>query len=661
MNSRQLSASRCRPTGEPRARIGAKTRHDYSQPWPGRGQAVARPWLAVAVVTFGGCMLRAILTRLGMPQGVGIIFSKRTRRRLVLATLGSLLAAAMDMLGVAVLFPLIQLLTSADRSSGALGLFTDVFGDVSTQRLVIIISVTMVSAFVAKALLSTVIRWWQLGFIAVQERDTAVRVLRGFLSASYETHLGRGLPDLLNTLTGAVPTTYYTVVVGVISLLTEAVTITALTVLLFVSSPVVAAVAVCYFGIAVWILGASIKKRNHRMGAQMIEYSKRAFRASVNAVGGAKEIVIAHRGEQFVKEYEWAKSDIASNARLRIFLGELPKYLLEIVFITGVAVMAIGVFAVDGGETGLATLAVFVGAGTRMLPSIVRLLSSLNSIRYGTPSLRLLIRELHNQPGHIVLPGRCEPLSGDIEIDNLWYRYPGVDEDVLRGVSFQVAQGSSVALVGPSGSGKSTLVDLILGLLTPSAGSIRVGGIDIRDSLDEWQSGIGLVPQELFWLEDTLAANIAFGVPPAELDQGEVERAARQGQLDDLLARLPDGFATRLGEGGVQISGGQRQRVGIARALYNNPGVLILDEATSALDNLTEHKVTETIAALSGAVTVVVVAHRLSTVKNCDQLVFLQEGQVAAIGTFDQVRRHNADFARLIELGSLGPMEPSEA
>jgi ABC-type multidrug transport system fused ATPase/permease subunit len=216
-----------------------------------------------------------------------------------------------------------------------------------------------------------------------------------------------------------------------------------------------------------------------------------------------------------------------------------------------------------------------------------------------------------------------------------------------------VPHGTSLAIVGPSGAGKTTLVDLLLGVHIPTSGRVSVGGRPIQEFLAEWQTGVAMVPQDVFWIDDTLASNIAFGVPPDERDPERLASAVERAQLADLVASLPNGLDTPVGERGLRISGGQRQRVGIARALYGDPQLIMLDEATSALDNETEHRVASTIAALHGDVTLVVVAHRLSTVRHCDQLVFMQDGRIEGRGTFDEVRATNADFARLVELGSL--------
>ncbi len=243
--------------------------------------------------------------------------------------------------------------------------------------------------------------------------------------------------------------------------------------------------------------------------------------------------------------------------------------------------------------------------------------------------------------------------TGDVSVRALTFAYADQpDELVLRGVDLNIPSGPSVAIVGSSGAGKSTFVDLLLGLHRPSSGLIPAGDTNIYDNLPAWQRQVAVVPQDVTLLDETLGANIAFD---EAIDTGRLAEALDRAQLSDLVRSLPQGLDTEIGERGVRLSGGQRQRIGIARALYRRPALLVLDEATSALDNETERRLTETIDSLKGTMTMVIVAHRLSTVRHCDQLIFMSEGRVATVGTFDEVAALNDEFAHLVALGQLTP------
>ena len=306
----------------------------------------------------------------------------------------------------------------------------------------------------------------------------------------------------------------------------------------------------------------------------------------------------------------------------------------------------------------------FAAAGYRTLPSVVRLIATFGSMRNSDPVVIDVVRDVlaaRQSSATTERPARALPLQQQLAIDRVSFTYPDGDSAVLEDVSMTLEHGRSLALVGGSGAGKSTLVDLILGMHEPTRGSIRVDGLDITDDLPAWRAGIGLVPQEVWFTDGTLRENITFGVESDDVDHDALRAAVTQADLDEFVASLPDGLETSMGERGARLSGGQRQRIGIARALYAKPQLLVLDEATSALDNITERRVTDTIQRLSGSLSMIIVAHRLSTVRMCDKLVFLRHGRVAAVGTFDEVARADAEFARMVELGSLAPLESASS
>jgi ABC-type multidrug transport system fused ATPase/permease subunit len=381
------------------------------------------------------------------------------------------------------------------------------------------------------------------------------------------------------------------------------------------------------------------------------------YRSAFHALGGVKEIKVRQRTAHFVDEYEVNRQSFGSAKRVVQFLTDIPRYVLEVVFYVGVALLTVMVYQGTSSDQVVAELALFVAAGFRVLPSMIRMLSSVSGVRTGRRGLDLVISDLRAFPGADRSPQADEarlPLTEHLRFDHAWFRYPNTEVDVLQDVDFEITAGSYVAIVGPSGTGKSTLVDVLLGLHQLERGRVLVDGVDISENLATWQRSIGMVPQDVYLLDASLRANIAFGETSDEADDDRIREAVSLAQLDGLVEELPEGLATYVGERGVRISGGQRQRIGIARALYRKPSILVLDEATSALDNETERRIIATIEALHGSLTIVVIAHRLSTVRNCDKLVFLDAGSVAALGTFDEVEAENETFASLVRLGRLG-------
>jgi len=284
-------------------------------------------------------------------------------------------------------------------------------------------------------------------------------------------------------------------------------------------------------------------------------------------------------------------------------------------------------------EALLPTLGLFAAAAFRIMPSVNRLLSAVQSMRFYLP----VIDTLHSEfcllnAASTQQRGQPLPFNDALVLDQLSFKYPTAETPALRGISLSIPRGASIGFIGGSGAGKSTLVDTILGLLTPDSGSIKINGVDIQTNLRGWQDQIGYVPQSIYLTDDTLRRNVAFGLPPDQIDEAAVWRAIKAAQLEQFVNELPQGLETQVGERGVRLSGGQRQRIGIARALYHDPAVLVLDEATSSLDTATEHDVMEAIRALRGEKTLIIVAHRLSTVEHCDRLFRLEQGAVAEEG-----------------------------
>jgi ATP-binding cassette, subfamily B, bacterial PglK len=328
-------------------------------------------------------------------------------------------------------------------------------------------------------------------------------------------------------------------------------------------------------------------------------------------------------------------------------------------FILGGGLLAL-VLALTGEDDAFAILGLFIAAGFRLLPTLYRFVSSATTFKTGLAAVELVCDDIAELEGAIaadrarpVSPGSIPSLERELRLDDVAFSYGDASRLVLDGVSLTIRRGESAAIVGTSGAGKSTLVDLVLGLHHPLRGSIRVDGVDIASDLEGWQRQIGMVPQDVYLLDASLRENVAFGVPEDGIDEERVRDAIHRAQLEAFVAGLPDGLDTVTGERGVRISGGQRQRLGIARAFYVDPRVLVLDEATSALDNRTEAELSATIDQLRGTLTMIVIAHRLSTVKNCDHVFLLEHGHLSASGSFEELLESSPAFAKLAELARL--------
>lgn len=583
---------------------------------------------------------------------------------LILALLLLFFTSLLDLVGVAVILPVIQVATGRDYTTGYLGVIYHVFGNPSKEEFILYLIFILVISFVLKGILSLAIKWWTTGFIAKQQAASSVAMLGAYIHEPYTAHRQRSTAEILQ-ITGSANSQVYTGYAGsILSIAGEGLSILVLMVLLSVVMPFETLIAFVYFGLMSFLIQNFLKKRNMNAGYVVWTKELRASEATLSAADGFRENIIHGVAERGLYNYQQARTDVVDATRLKGFYYELPKYLLEIIFIGGISLI-MAFMVITGGLAQAAYMAVFAAACVRILPNFVRVVATLGTLRASIPYVEkyekaideLKVGEfkfLEDEPNI----GTFSKVHSSIQptnviVENLSYRYPDGKNYVLNGLNFSVPAGSSIAFVGGSGSGKTTLIDLILGLLTPSRGHVLENGKDISKDLESWHDKIGYVPQDVFLSGKTVREEIAYGLNNSEIDDIRVMECIKLAELEDVVETLEEGIHTKLGENGTRLSGGQRQRIGLARAFYRNPSILILDEATSALDNETEYKITKAIHKLTEGRTVFIVAHRLSTVRNVDKLLFMSEGKIVSQGTFSEVRASNSEFARLVELGQL--------
>ncbi|HYU79955.1 MAG TPA: ABC transporter ATP-binding protein, partial [Vicinamibacterales bacterium] len=389
-----------------------------------------------------------------------------------------------------------------------------------------------------------------------------------------------------------------------------------------------------------------------RWGERHKRFEEQQLHVLQQSLGAIKEVKMAGREPFFEARLRTARRALSHVRSRRASIASAMRLGLETVLI--VSMLVVVVLVTLGGDSAVDTipvLALFAYAGFRAVPSANRIMLNAGCIREGHPFARAVAADfdaLGSASARAHGPEPAIEFARSIGCEDVSFVYEDAARAALEHVTITIARGESVGIVGPTGSGKSTLVDILLGLLKPSSGRVAIDGQDLRGFERAWQRMVGYVPQDPYLLDDTLRRNIAFGVSDSVIDEQRLVRACTLAQLDDVVRQLPQALETVVGEDGVRLSGGQRQRVAIARALYHDPAVLVFDEATAALDNQTEREVTRAIAALQGGRTVIVIAHRLSTVENCDRLVFLQDGHVAAIGPYKDLLRHHSFRAMAI-------------
>jgi len=589
-------------------------------------------------------------------QSIRTLFNRQTKVKLILVLIGYVIVSLLDMLGIVALVPLMALLTTSFSQGTASGITATIWhflGQPSQNDYMLTIALFVALAFSLKAVFSVIFRWWSLKFLGNQQNQTNISLFKAYLESPYEEHRKISSSTMMNYL-GWITASAYSGVGSIISMLSESFTLLTVGVTLFIVNPLIAAFIVGIFALVGGGFQLFIRSRTRHTSLLLQTQSEASTRALLHGFGGVKEVILRNSTEPFLSAFVDAETLKTKATRARTLYGDLPKYFLEFLLVAGIAAVSAFLFTTGGSQATLSTIAIFAAAGFRLLPSITRMLASLNGVLQSMPQLEKLAEEFTRLKGLRRTTGviGIENYAGDICLNNVGYEYvEGVP--VLSDINLKVPAGTSLALVGASGAGKSTLVDLLLGLQLPTAGSISCGGVNIHKNVVDWQARIGFVPQDIFLMDASLRENIVFNVTPENVDEERLAKSVQMAQLTDLVESSTNGLDAVIGERGVRLSGGQRQRIAIARALYKNPTVLILDEATSALDNETERLITETIQGLSGEITVIMVAHRLSTVKNCDQFLVLSEGRAEAVGTLAEVKKHSPTFAHLAELASI--------
>lgn len=580
------------------------------------------------------------------------------RRSLLAASLVAVVLALLESLSVALVFPVVSLAVDPTASSRLIDVLRlDGLGG-NPQTAVVVLTCLMMGLFIAKGLGTMAYQWWLYGLMGRERALLSTQLLSHYLWTPYTEVSRKTTADMVRGMNDSVFRLFNSVIQPLIDLTTQTLTVVAIFTVLFIASPwTTLSLAAGFLAFSLIYLSV-VRPKARQAGETLNEAALQSWRTAFAALGGIKEIQVRDSQQFFVSTYELQARRTGEGARMAGFLNGLAGHLLQMLFIIAIGVVLI--FAVAGSEGEPAQLAglmaLYVAAGFRVLPAINGLLGNINTIRVGLPGMRNVEEELSAltpRAGSEHRSAVSVAAQDALVLDDVSFTYPGSDRPAITRLTARLPFGSSTAIVGGSGAGKTTLVDLILALHTPESGTIRADGVDIQDIKGQWREIVAYVPQDVFLRDASVAENVAFDVARQDVDESKLARALELAQLQGVVGDLTEGIDTNIGERGSRLSGGQRQRIGIARALYRGAQLLVLDEATSALDNATENEIASTLRALRGEVTQIIVAHRLSTVRNCDQLLYLEDGRVAASGTFAELIDRSPDFANLVALGSL--------
>lgn len=568
------------------------------------------------------------------------LFTKKERFYILVIFISMMVGAILESLGIGLILPFMSIVNDPDILHEHTK-FLDVLakiGLVDTLDILIISALALFAFFVFKNLFLGVTAYFQIRFAVLKKSDIACRLLKVYLNSPYTFHLQRNTAELLRNINIEVTLLFNNIIMQGMYFIKESLIVTAVIIILLILRPLPALGAILLLGgtgIAFFVV---VRKKMRQMGKKRQEYGRNMIQWVNQSLGSIKETKILGREDFFLNMFS---KNVIGDAKIYAFVQTahvFPRLFLESTAIG--AILLLTVFTLVKYQIGgdlLPTLALFAAASYRLLPSFNNLINSFNSIRFHIPALDVVHHDMKLSEGRLTddsPPTKGPPISyrDKIELRNICYQYPGVRDYSLTDINLIIERGSSVAFSGPSGAGKTTIVDIILGLLKPTSGVALVDNRDIQDNLRSWQKQFGYIPQNIYLSDDTVRRNVAFGLEDDEIDDEKVWLALRNAQLDIFVNGLPNKLDTYIGEHGIRFSGGERQRIGIARALYNEPEILVMDEATSALDNETEKEIINTLKRVQKKKTIIIIAHRDSTTEWCD-IIFRVESGIVVRGT----------------------------
>lgn len=562
-----------------------------------------------------------------------------------------LVMALLDVVGVVSIMPFMAVLANPEviKTNALLAQVYQILGFTDPHAFLFFLGVVVFVALLVSIAFKALTSYAQLRFTNMREYSIGRRLVAGYLYQPYEWFLNRNSADLGKTVVSEVNQVIGNAIMPMMQLFAHGAVVLALFTLLLVVDPLLALSVAGLLGLAYGLVYKFLRDYLARIGAERLAANKARFAVLSEAFGGIKEVKVAGLEADYIRRFECPAQRFASHQATASVISKMPRFVLEALAFGGILLVSLYLMSGSGGlQKALPILALYAFAGYRLMPALQEVYGSITQLRFAGAGLDALHADLTTlaSPQQAVVNSPSIILQQTITLQDISYTYPKAAKPALVNLNLTIPARSTIGLVGATGSGKTTTVDLILGLLAPQRGTLAVDGTPIGSgNRRQWQKVIGYVPQHIYLADDTVAANISFGVARDKIDHNAVERAARIANLHEFVANeLPQGYETEVGERGVRLSGGQRQRIGIARALYHDPQVLILDEATSALDNLTEQAVMEAVNNLGHKITIILIAHRLSTVRECDQIYLLRHGRMVAQGTYEELTEQNETF-----------------
>ena len=570
------------------------------------------------------------------------IFTKQQLRYCGFIVLAMIVGAMLEAVGIGAILPLISLMGQPDFlvRHPEIGHIAEALGIVSHTQFIMVCAGGLIVLYLIK---NTYMAWetkLQIDFSMRNQIKFSTEIMTNYLCKGYLFHLDHNSATLLRNVNAGGVVIYSTMLIATFTLLTELITAFTIWLMLVVVDAFTAVVVAGIMGAMMYGIIKAFRRNISKQAKIQNDFAAGYIKCVNQGLGAIKETKVMRKEKYFLEEFSRTYQQYGEANRKYLFINQLPRMIIETMVVSGLLVMIVAKLAIGSTpEQIVPLLGVLALAAFRLMPSANRIVNLFNTIKFQQPLFYELYPELmdikerqesRKESYYLSLQPKLK-FEKSIQVNKLRFAYPEGREDVLRDVSFSIGKGDFAGIIGPSGAGKTTFVDILLGLLKPSDGNIQVDDQNIFDNIRSWQADLAYVPQSIYLIDGSVKENIALGVAPENIDNARIEKSLHMAELYDFVSDLPEGTETRVGERGVKLSGGQRQRIGIARALYQQPEVLILDEATSALDNDTEKSITDTILKLKGQITIIAIAHRLSTLAECDYKIEFADGKATVL------------------------------
>jgi len=547
-----------------------------------------------------------------------------------------LIGGVLEVAGIGMIVPVVTIVMDEEavNTNEIVRTIYQAFPFTGVRQFTVVIMVALILVFVIKNIFLFVQQKAMLAFVYTNQFATSERLLKNYLRKGYEYYLNADTAIVQRNITSDV-NNMYALILAILQLLSESIVFVCLAVVLFKTDPVMTVIVTAVLFIVLFVIKIWLKPIMHKAGEDNQDFYSNLYKLIAQSIQGIKEMKIGRKEQFFVDEYSICGGGYVNAVQKYSLYNAIPRLLIEtVLIICMVSYMLFMILNGTGGAAMITTLSAFAVAAMRLLPSANRINNQMNTIAYCEPffldvadGLNDELKNKENNESFDEADVVRLPVKETIKLENITYAYPNTDKLIFDKAGMEIPIGKAVGIVGTTGAGKTTIVDILLGLLETKEGRILADGVDIKSNYKGWLKNIGYIPQMIFMLDSNIRENVAFGVPRDKIDEERVWEALREAQLDTFIRELPDGLDTEIGERGIRLSGGQRQRISIARALYEDPEVLILDEATSALDNETEAAIMDSINALHGKKTLVIIAHRLQTIEKCDMIYRVENGK----------------------------------